>query len=157
MFLVCWFIVRSGLLGKTYLPDSINDSCWISELSTIDMDELIEYREEEEFPTFLEYSGNLDMHGYYWLGKEKGIRRLLWWVLFIGCIIVSVIMFAAAVKDYQENAVYHDVKNFKLDEHDIIFPTITICNKIPLTKKSYERVRAIVNITQREYEEFYYR
>ena len=104
-----------------------------------------------------QFSDDLGLHGYLQVGHERGVRRIVWGILFVASIAISLVMCRDAVQDYLEHRTYLEVKEFEFPRDDLIFPTITICTKIPLVKYGYDRVRKLVNITEKEFEDFHYR
>lgn len=108
-------------------------------------------------PTFLEFSNKMDIHGYYFIGKERGLRKFLWCILFISAIVFSVIMARRCVREFLTYTVYQEIKDFPYLERNLPLPTVTICNQVSLSEQSYLRLKQIVNVTEREYEEFHTR
>ena len=70
---------------------------------------------------------------------------------------MAVILFYQVTQDYLQYKMYLAISDFQYHENDLTLPTVTVCNKIPLIKKGYERVKNIVNITKKEFEEFHIR
>ena len=57
--------------------------------------------------------------------------------------------------DFMEYKTYIAISDFHYHNKDLILPTVTVCNKIPLTRQGYERVKKLVNITEIDFEEFH--
>lgn len=104
---------------------------------------------------FDNFCADVTLHGFKQVCQERGFRRVLWNIIFIGAIVMCVLLFYGVTKDYYLYKTYVTTNIFDFDRKDIDFPTVTICNKIPLIRKGYERVRKIMNITEEEFEEFH--
>ena len=101
------------------------------------------------------FCSDVTLHGFKQVCQEKGFRRLLWNFIFLGASVMCVLLFYGVTMDYYQYKTYVTTNIFDYDNKDINFPTVTICNKIPLIRNGYERLRKIVNITQQQFEEFH--
>ena len=104
---------------------------------------------------FMEFCSSVTLHGFRYVIEETGVRRVIWYVLFFGALAVSVLLFYGVTQDYFEYKTFVTINDFDYDTTDIYFPTVTICNKIPLIKQSYERVKNLVNVTTQQFEDFH--
>ena len=102
-----------------------------------------------------DFSSNVTLHGFFHVYREHGIRKFLWYILFMGTIVMSVIMFYGVTIDFFEYKTYIATSDFLYYNEDLILPTVTVCNKIPLIRQGYERLRKFVNITEKDFEEFH--
>lgn len=117
---------------------------------------LSESKKDDKLPSFFEYTKDVGLHGYRQVaGAEKGIRRIIWCVLFFGSIGVSAKMFCDSVEAYYSNSVYLQIEDFKFPDNNLLFPTVSLCNKVALVKQGFQRVKNIVNVTEKEFEDFH--
>ena len=106
---------------------------------------------------FAEFCGSVTLHGFRYIFEEKGIRKFIWYILFFGALAVSVILFYGVTRDFFEYKTYVTINDFDFDNVDIDFPTVTMCNKIPLIQQGYDRVKKLVDVSIQQYEDFHLR
>ena len=104
---------------------------------------------------FENFCSDVTLHGFKQVCTERGVRRLLWNVIFLCAFVIGILLFYGVTMDYYLYKTYVTTNVFDFERRDIDFPTITVCTKIPLIRKGYERVRKLVNITEQEYEAFH--
>lgn len=102
-----------------------------------------------------DFASNVTIHGLYHVYREKGIRKLSWYILFIISIGMAVFLFYGVTKDFFEFRTYIAISDFHYHNEDLHLPSVTICSKVPLIRQGYERLKRMVNISENDFEEFH--
>ena len=101
------------------------------------------------------FASSVSLHGFFYVHREQGVRKFLWYILLVGAIAMAIIMFHGVTMNFFEYKTYVALSDFHYHNEDLILPTVTVCNKIPLIRQGYERVKKLVNITEKDFEEFH--
>lgn len=88
-----------------------------------------------------EFASNVTLHGFRYLFEQKGIRRLIWFIITTGCFSFSIVLFYSILKDFLTYKTT-TATTTDYDRRKINFPTITLC---PINYVSMKKLKSISN------------
>uniref|UniRef100_A0A0K2T6L2 Uncharacterized protein n=1 Tax=Lepeophtheirus salmonis TaxID=72036 RepID=A0A0K2T6L2_LEPSM len=75
-----------------------------------------------------EYCEQTSLHGWFYIGSDKSIWRIIWLLIVAASIGIASIFIYEAVEDFTKSTVVTTIYSTTVPLSEVYFPAVTICN-----------------------------